>query len=288
MTSPLQRTNFKLDIRHSIRDRTSPKALEENIEGFVDNCLRSSLHQVATLQQETNSPEIVEVEYDPILGNVKSTRKRSSTITTHLEKPQNRLRSIQNRPQPLINPSERDPTPIWARRRTSHSTVKPSDLVREHDKREKLEANALRRLSRGDLIDESVLPTNTKTSYQNPSVIKDTILRWCQDVTQFYKGIHIRNFSSSWSDGLAFCAIVHRYFPEEFNFDTLNANERRQNFDLAFNVALIRAGIEPLIDTNDMLSMGNKPDSKVVFTYVQSLYRHLSRLQPPAVLRERW
>ena len=128
------------------------------------------------------APEIVEVEYDPILGNVKSTRKRSSTITTHLEKPQNRLRSIQNRPQPLINPNERDPTPIWARRRTSHSTVKPSDLVREHDKREKLEANALRRLSRGghfslfcfsslmncsglDLIDESVLPTNTKTRY---------------------------------------------------------------------------------------------------------------------------
>lgn len=169
LTSPLQRTNFKLDIRHSIRDRTSPKALEENIEGFVDNCVRSSLHQVATLRQETNcnlnvwttkinefssfifflAPEIVEVEYDPILGNVKSTRKRSSTITTHLENPQNRLRSIQNRPQTLINPTERDPTPIWARRRTSHSTVKPSDLVREHDKREKLEANALRRLSRG-------------------------------------------------------------------------------------------------------------------------------------------
>jgi hypothetical protein len=34
--------------------------------------------------------------------------------------------------------------------------------------------------------------------------------------------------------------------------------------------------------------MGTKPDQKVVFTYVQSLYRHLSRLQPPAVMRERW
>lgn len=49
-----------------------------------------------------------------------------------------------------------------------------------------------------------------------------------------------------------------------------------------------RAGIEPLIETEDMLYMGAKPDWKVVFTYVQSLYRHLSRVQPPAIMRERW
>ena len=52
------------------------------------------------------------------------------------------------------------------------------------------------------------------------------------------QGVQIRNFSSSWSNGLAFCAVIHRYFPEEFNFDTLSANEPRQNLDLAFNVAL--------------------------------------------------
>jgi hypothetical protein len=50
--------------------------------------------------------------------------------------------------QPTQIDSERDTTPIWARRRVSHSTVKPSDLIREYDKKEKLEAKALRRLSR--------------------------------------------------------------------------------------------------------------------------------------------
>ena len=49
-----------------------------------------------------------------------------------------------------------------------------------------------------------------------------------------------------------------------------------------------RAGIEPLIQTDDMILMGEKPDWKVVFTYVQSLYRHLSRFEPPAVMRTRW
>jgi len=50
--------------------------------------------------------------------------------------------------------------------------------------------------------------------------------------------VNIQNFSSSWADGLAFCAIIHRYFPDEFNFDTLTSNEPRENFDLAFTVAL--------------------------------------------------
>jgi hypothetical protein len=59
-----------------------------------------------------------------------------------------RHQSVNSRYQTLQNDSERDTTPIWARRRVSHSTVKPSDLIREYDKKEKLEAKALRRLSR--------------------------------------------------------------------------------------------------------------------------------------------
>jgi hypothetical protein len=96
----------------------------------------------------------VEVEYDPILGNVKSTRKRSSTIITKLDDDyptinhNHRQQSMNNRYKAVTIDSEQDTVPIWARRRTSHSTVKPSDLIREYDKREKLEPTAFRRLSR--------------------------------------------------------------------------------------------------------------------------------------------
>ncbi|CAF3896810.1 unnamed protein product [Rotaria sordida] len=323
--SPLHRSNYALDFRHLNNENNPKKSIEQNIKGFVDGCVRSSLNEMTYVNRVGDSKDIVEVEveYDPILGNVKSTRKRSSTIITNLDNdyhPTNyRHQSAHNRNKPLSSDVEHDNTiPIWARRRVSHSTVKPSDLVRESDKKEKLQATALRRLSRTDLAGDGVIPNSTTRpkistsriffylyiytednysqnntynvylSSQNPSTIKDTILRWCQDLTQFYKGINIKNFSSSWSDGLAFCAIIHRYFPDEFNFDTLIADEPRQNFELAFTVALERAGIEPLIDIDDMILMGAKPDWKVVFTYVQSLYRHLSRIQPPAILRERW
>ncbi|CAF2733998.1 unnamed protein product [Rotaria sp. Silwood2] len=297
-SSTLQRSNYALDFHH-LNDENNPKtSIEQNIKGFVDGCVRSSLHEISYVNREADTRDIVEVEveYDPILGNVKSTRKRSSTIITNLDNdyhPTNyRHQSAHSRNKPLSSDLDHDnTTPIWARRRVSHSTVKPSDLIREYDKKEKLQATALRRLSRTDLAGDGVIPNSTtrpKISSQNPSMIKDTILRWCQDLTQFYKGVNIKNFSSSWNDGLAFCAIIHRYFPDEFNFETLTSDEPRQNFELAFTVALERAGIEPLIDIDDMILMGAKPDWKVVFTYVQSLYRHLSRIQPPAILRERW
>ena len=94
----------------------------------------------------------MKLEYDPILGNVKSTRKRSSTLTTNLDndirRTHHRHQSVTNRYKILPSNLEHDNTPIWARHRTSHSTIKPSDLIREYDKKEKLDSTALRRLSR--------------------------------------------------------------------------------------------------------------------------------------------
>ena len=51
------------------------------------------------------------------------------------------------------------------------------------------------------------------------------------------QGVTIKNFSSSWSDGIAFCALVHRFFPDAFEYSTLNPNNRRDNFELAFTTA---------------------------------------------------
>lgn len=49
--------------------------------------------------------------------------------------------------------------------------------------------------------------------------------------------IDIQNFSSSWSDGMAFCALVHSFFPLEFDYSALDARQRRQNLELAFSTA---------------------------------------------------
>ncbi len=47
----------------------------------------------------------------------------------------------------------------------------------------------------------------------------------------------IQNFSSSWADGMAFCALIHQYVPHTFDFKRLNPRNRKGNFELAFKVA---------------------------------------------------
>lgn len=66
---------------------------------------------------------------------------------------------------------------------------------------------------------------------------RNALLKWCQSKTSGYKGIDITNFSSSWNDGLAFCALLHNYLPEQIPFNELDANDKKRNFTLAFQVA---------------------------------------------------
>ncbi|ENN76530.1 hypothetical protein YQE_06981, partial [Dendroctonus ponderosae] len=107
---------------------------------------------------------------------------------------------------------------------------------------------------------------------QSASTIKDRLLHWCRMKTKEYENIQLDNFSSSWADGLAFCALIHHFLPETFDYSILTPKERRHNFELAFRIADEKADIYPLLDVEDMLET-RRPDWKCVFTYVQSIYR---------------
>uniref|UniRef100_A0A3Q1F9Y8 Nascent polypeptide-associated complex subunit alpha, muscle-specific form-like n=1 Tax=Acanthochromis polyacanthus TaxID=80966 RepID=A0A3Q1F9Y8_9TELE len=111
------------------------------------------------------------------------------------------------------------------------------------------------------------------------SGIKQILLEWCRSKTIGYQNIDIQNFSSSWSDGMAFCALVHSFFPLEFDYNGLNPANRKHNLSLAFTMAEQQADCLRLIEVEDMLEMGDKPDPMCVFTYVQSLYNHLKKFE---------
>ncbi|CAG9773679.1 unnamed protein product [Ceutorhynchus assimilis] len=107
---------------------------------------------------------------------------------------------------------------------------------------------------------------------QSASTIKDRLLHWCRMKTKEYENIQLDNFSSSWADGLAFCALIHHFLPEAFDYSILTPKDRKHNFELAFRIADEKADIFPLLDVEDMLET-RRPDWKCVFTYVQSIYR---------------
>ncbi|KAI4891794.1 hypothetical protein NFI96_014801 [Prochilodus magdalenae] len=109
--------------------------------------------------------------------------------------------------------------------------------------------------------------------------IKQLLLEWCRSKTIGYQHININNFSSSWIDGMAFCALVHSFFPNEFDYNELNPAHHKRNLDLAFTTAEEKADCIRLIEVDDMMAMGKNPDPMCVFTYVQSLYNHLRRFE---------
>ncbi|XP_015719139.1 smoothelin-like protein 1 isoform X2 [Coturnix japonica] len=104
--------------------------------------------------------------------------------------------------------------------------------------------------------------------------VKAMLLEWCRARTRGYQHVDIQNFSGSWSSGLAFCALVHNFFPDAFDYGSLEPQDRRHNFTLAFTTAEERVDCAQLLEVDDMLRLA-VPDSKCIYTYVQELYRSL-------------
>ncbi|XP_075069068.1 smoothelin isoform X2 [Mixophyes fleayi] len=117
-------------------------------------------------------------------------------------------------------------------------------------------------------------PRTAAFGVPNANSIKQMLLDWCKAKTRGYEHVDIHNFSSSWSDGMAFCALVHNFFPEAFDYNQLRPQNRRQNFDLAFSAAEKHADCPQLLDAEDMVRM-REPDWKCVYTYIQEFYRCL-------------
>ncbi|XP_046838170.1 uncharacterized protein LOC124432894 isoform X5 [Vespa crabro] len=101
---------------------------------------------------------------------------------------------------------------------------------------------------------------------------RNALLKWCQNKTLGYRNIDITNFSSSWNDGLALCAILHSYLPYKVPYDTLTPAEKRKNFSIAFSAAE-SVGIPTTLNIGEMCQL-ERPDWQQVMTYVTSIYKH--------------
>ncbi|XP_044235703.3 smoothelin-like protein 1 [Ursus arctos] len=115
---------------------------------------------------------------------------------------------------------------------------------------------------------------NTKAAGAAIGGVKNMLLEWCRAMTRNYEHVDIQNFSSSWSSGMAFCALIHKFFPDAFDYAALEPTQRRHNFTLAFSTAEKLADCAQLLEVDDMVRLA-VPDSKCVYTYIQELYRSL-------------
>ncbi|XP_072769355.1 EH domain-binding protein 1 isoform X7 [Nerophis lumbriciformis] len=121
------------------------------------------------------------------------------------------------------------------------------------------------------LQDGSAPPENVSGS---PSLVKSSqsLLEWCKYITQGHKGLRITNFSTSWRNGLAFCAILHHFHPDKINYELLDPYDIKHNNKKAFD-GFAELGISRLMEPSDMVMLP-VPDRLIVMTYLSQIHAH--------------
>uniref|UniRef100_A0A4W3GTW8 Spectrin beta chain n=1 Tax=Callorhinchus milii TaxID=7868 RepID=A0A4W3GTW8_CALMI len=110
---------------------------------------------------------------------------------------------------------------------------------------------------------------------------KDALLLWCQMKTAGYPNVNIHNFTTSWRDGMAFNAVIHKHRPDLIDFDKLKKSNAHYNLQNAFNLAEQHLGLTKLLDPEDVSV--DHPDEKSIITYVVTYYHYFSKMKALAV-----
>ncbi|XP_072153551.1 microtubule-actin cross-linking factor 1 isoform X29 [Bemisia tabaci] len=107
---------------------------------------------------------------------------------------------------------------------------------------------------------------------------KEALLNWARHTTSRYPGVRVHDFTSSWRDGLAFNAIIHRNRPDLVDWRGIRSRAVRERLETAFYTAEREYGVTRLLDPEDVDT--HEIDEKSIITYISSLYDVFP--EPPA------
>ncbi|XP_011629680.1 EH domain-binding protein 1 isoform X3 [Pogonomyrmex barbatus] len=100
------------------------------------------------------------------------------------------------------------------------------------------------------------------------------LLEWCKEVTKDYPGVKVTNLTTSWRNGMAFCAIIHHFRPDLIDIDSLLPHDVKGNCKKAFDAGEA-LGIPRVIEPADM-DILTVPDKLAVMTYLYQLRAHFT------------
>ncbi|XP_010192056.1 PREDICTED: utrophin-like, partial [Mesitornis unicolor] len=110
------------------------------------------------------------------------------------------------------------------------------------------------------------------------------LLSWVRQSTRPYSQVNVLNFTTSWADGLAFNAVIHRHKPELFSWDKVINMSPAERLEHAFSIAKNHLGIEKLLDPEDVAVQ--LPDKKSIIMYLTSLFEVLPKQVTMEDIRE--
>lgn len=108
--------------------------------------------------------------------------------------------------------------------------------------------NAVKASSSSSLMDSANLIHHTNISHANSDALtnlvkqygvskRNALIKWCQERLSTYSDIEIKNFSSSWNDGLAFCALMDSFMGNKIDYVTLKSENNPVSYIFLFRRA---------------------------------------------------
>jgi len=101
----------------------------------------------------------------------------------------------------------------------------------------------------------------------------EKLLKWIAKRINEYPCVEVTNFTSSWSDGIALCALMHYLLGEEAIKPTeVSGTDKRKNFEMAVKAAT-DAGVPALLNATDLSE--HEIDRRSMITYLHTIYKVL-------------
>ena len=92
--------------------------------------------------------------------------------------------------------------------------------------------------------------------------------------------------TTSFQNGLALCAIIHRYRPDLIDFHTLEPKDSVGNLTLAFEILDHDLGISPVMSASELANVSKIPDKLTMMSYLSQIYECFKREIPAATHME--
>ncbi|XP_019869615.2 EH domain-binding protein 1-like protein 1 isoform X2 [Aethina tumida] len=277
----------------SVNNNTDDIAQMEDVEdedlSINDNSImKESLNEVThNLQQMTNSLSGSDFASTPIsVNSIQSLSRDDKTPTAETFSPVNERIKLVNS-QSVPPPKQSD----FPQSDTDFYSEQCSDLLEKLDSLEEETEEDIANVNIGTANTPPTKPVRNSVNLKlQPLELKETIetpknasksttpgqdlLEWCKEMTKDYLGVKVTNLTTSWRNGMAFCALIHHFEPDLIDFNSLTPHDVKGNCKKAFDAG-DKLGIPRVIEPTDMHMLA-VPDKLAVMTYLHQLRAHFT------------
>ncbi|XP_050511479.1 EH domain-binding protein 1-like protein 1 isoform X1 [Diabrotica virgifera virgifera] len=280
-----------MSVNNNSDDIAALEDVEEDDFSLSDNVMKNSMHEVAQhLQLMTNSLSGSDFASTPI--SVASILSDEKTPTAETFSPTNDMNKPV-RPLPVPPPKETDfltnEQDFYSEQCTE--TLDNLELIAEEGESETHAINVPKpatEVEKPKVVEVNVKknvnlhlqPLEFKEQIETPknqqklSTPGQDLLEWCKEMTKNYNGVKVTNLTTSWRNGMAFCALIHHFEPDLIEFNSLSPHDVKGNCKKAFDAG-DRLGIPRVIEPTDMHMLA-VPDKLAVMTYLHQLRAHFT------------